>query len=128
MTQEVFTVDKTSSVLDACKLMREREVGLLMVVEDGRPKGLFAEQDVISRVVLLRKDPAKTLVEDVMTTKLYVERTDHTLLDASLTLQEHGLKRVPVVDDMGKLVGILSSTDIVRILAEYTLFDVFSKE
>ena len=128
MNTNVIAIGKDSSVLDACRLMAEKKVGTVVIVESGKPTAVLNERDIISQVILNERN-AKTLpVKDIAPSDFVVESADNTILDASLKMNENGLKRLPIVDETGRLVGILSSSDIVHILAEFTLFENFSKD
>src|SRR5437773_191909 len=67
-------------VLDAAVLMNEHKIGCLVVLEAGRVVGMFSERDILQRVVVPRRDPAETLVADLMTTEVVCCR-QHTSLD-----------------------------------------------
>ena len=68
LSRPVVTVPRTSTVMDAIRTMAEAQVGSVVVVDNGRLSGIFSERDVMLRVVLAKKDPERTLVEQVMTT------------------------------------------------------------
>lgn len=128
MKAEVETTDLTTSVFDACKIMSEKKVNTLVVIDQGKPVGLLSDQDIVNKVVVLQKNPVEVLVKDVISKDLVVEKEENTILDASLTMNQHDLKRIPIINEQGNLVGILSLTDIIHILAEFTLFENLSRE
>jgi len=108
----VFTVGPTATVLDAASLMNEHRIGAVVVVEDGRPVGMFTERDVLRRVVGDRRDPATTPVREVMTTKLVVSRSQADLDEVRSLFMERRIRHLPVVDDDGALVAMVSIGDV----------------
>lgn len=102
-----------ASVADAIRLMRDRGVGSLMVVEDSHLEGTFTERDVLDRVVLPRRDVERTKVRDVMTTPVWTVRADQSIDDAIRIMEGHGVRRLPVVRD-GTLVGVVSLRYVLR--------------
>jgi len=108
----VFTVAPTATVLDAASLMNEHRIGAVVVVEDGRPVGMFTERDVLRRVVGDRRDPATTPVREVMTTKLVVSRSEADLDEVRSLFMERRIRHLPVVDDDGALVAMVSIGDV----------------
>ena len=113
MTSDVVTIDPDSSVLDAAKLMAAKNVGALPVIDgDGRLVGMLSERDIVRRVVALEKDPARTPVRDAMTPQPVAVKPDYTLADAIRTMLQLNIRHLPVVDEEGNLVGIISVKDI----------------
>ena len=113
MTSDVVTIDPDSSVLDAAKLMAAKNVGALPVIDgDGRLVGMLSERDIVRRVVALEKDPARTPVRDAMTPQPVAAKPDYTLADAVRIMLQLNIRHLPVVDDKGNLVGIISVKDI----------------
>ena len=99
--------------------MRDRRVGTLVIVDDaGKAVGLLTDRDLVPRVVAAGGDPRATSVGEVMTEypKTVSERTP---IESALSLMRSGsFRRVPVVNDDGKLVGIVSLDDVLVLLAE----------
>lgn len=106
------TVAPDSSVLDSIRRMHDRDVGAAAVVEDGRLVGVFTERDVMNRVALHKKDVEKTLVRDVMTSEVVTAKRDMPYGDALQLMVGRHFRHIPVVDDDGNVVGILSARDL----------------
>jgi CBS domain-containing protein len=107
---DVATIEPDKSILDAVALMNDRRIGALIVVEDERVVGIFTERDLLTRIVGQR-DPAATLVREVMTTKLAVCTRDTGIESCRTAMSRHKIRHLPVIED-GKLVGLISSGDI----------------
>ena len=113
MTRNVITVSPGASVREAARLMREHNIGTLVVIDDGYPVGIITERDIAFRVVA-RDLGGDTPVEEVMSTQL-ITVSESTSIERVLdTMQKHGFRRLPVLKK-GRLVGILSLRDIFKL-------------
>jgi CBS domain-containing protein len=113
-------VEPNVSVMDAVAVMARHRVGAVVVVEKSKLVGIFTERDLMLKVVQERRDPTATLVRDVMTTDVMTMTEASTHDDASkLMLLEH-LRHLPILDDDGKVLGLLS----MRALLEERLEDL----
>jgi len=108
--QKPVTASAQITVAAAARLMKERRIGALLVVQDGRLAGIFTERDALFRVVAEGRDPAKTLVADVMTPNPRTISPDRPFGHALHLMYEGGFRHVPVVDD-GRPLGVVSSRD-----------------
>lgn len=108
---DVVTVVGTTTVLDASTLMVERGIGGVVVLDGDRLAGIFTERDVLRRVVAMRRDPAQTLVQDVMTTPVLTVTRETTLEECRATMTERRIRHLPVIDASG-LAGLVSSGDV----------------
>ena len=120
-TRQVVVVPPSLSVDEAARLMRERHVGCLVVVEQGDggrlPTGILTDRDIVLAVVARDAD-AKTLrVGDVMTATVATVRESDTLYDVLSTMRSRGVRRVPVTGAHGVLAGILTLDDVLNALA-----------
>ncbi|HXV64211.1 MAG TPA: CBS domain-containing protein [Vicinamibacteria bacterium] len=111
-TVPAVTVEPESSVLDAVRQMQEHNVGAAAVVEDGRLIGIFTERDVMNRVALHQKDVASTRVRAVMTRDPVTAKRDMPYGDALQMMVGQHFRHIPVLDDEGRVVGILSARDL----------------
>lgn len=108
--QELVTAPESATVVDAARLMREKRVGAVMVVEEGKLVGMFTERDALFRVVAESRDVQKTRLSDVMTRNPQTVGPGKTFSDALHIMHEGGFRHVPVVED-GRPVGIVSCRD-----------------
>ena len=118
--RNVVFVLARDSVADAARLMRERHVGSLVVVEGAevrRPVGMFTDRDVAVGVVALGLDPETTLVASAMRPGLVCAHAFEPLERAVALMRDQGVRRLPVVDGAGKLVGVLAADDVIDHLA-----------
>jgi CBS domain-containing protein len=109
---QVFTIGKHASVLDAALLMNEHRIGSLVALDDGRVIGMFTERDVLQRVVAGQRDPARTLVAEVMTTEVACCTIDTDLAEARGAMKNRRIRHLPVVDGDQKLLGMVSIGDL----------------
>jgi CBS domain-containing protein len=109
----VYSVPPTATVLDAVVRMNEQGIGALLVLNAGRPVGIFTERDVLRRVVAERKDPATTEVAAVMTRELVVVKPSIAVQDAMAVISETRCRHLPVVQE-GQVLGIVSIGDLTR--------------
>ncbi len=98
-------------VLEAVERMTRRRVGAILVVEDDKLVGIFSERDVLQRVVARERDPRTTRLGEVCTREPLAVRRDSHVKECVDLVKRHGIRHVPLVDDEGRPVGILSSRD-----------------
>lgn len=116
MTVNVVTVRPDETAVEAARKMAENDVGSVVVVDEkGTILGIVTEGDIVRRVVARGLDPSKTRVEDIMTRNPVTIYEDATLAAAAEYMREKGIGHLPVVNEHGRLVGIISRSDIVRI-------------
>jgi CBS domain-containing protein len=109
------SVPKTAKVIDAVNVMVENKVGAAIVMENGKPAGIFTERDVMTRVLHRKLDPATTPISEVMTSPIVPIDFRADPLEAIQLMREKHIRHLPVVDAEGKVVGMLS---IRHLLAE----------
>jgi CBS domain-containing protein len=117
--REVDLAEPAETVAEAARRMLERRVGTLVIIDDaGKPVGLVTDRDLALRVVATGADPRATSVADVMTAKPKTVG-EGTPIESALALMRSGaFRRLPVVNEDGKLVGIVSLDDVVGLLVE----------
>ena len=107
------TVGPNEHVFDALKLMVEKDIGSLLVVEFGKLAGIFTERDYARKLVLQGKSSQNTLVRDVMSTKLITVKPDDSLDFCMQLVTEKRIRHLPVMDQES-LVGMLSIGDLLK--------------
>ena len=110
----VHTIAPTATVLDALRLMADKGIGALVVTEGDAIVGIFTERDYARKIALLGRTSADTLARDVMTTSVRFVRPEHTSEQCMQIMSTGRLRHLPVVDDNGKLVGMISIGDLVK--------------
>lgn len=117
--RDVETAGPDQSVADTARRMRERSTGTVVVVdEEHRPMGLVSDRDVALRVVGMNRDPARTMLRDVMTPMPMTVLMDTSIETAIGHMRTGRFRRLPVVDGIGKLLGIVALDDILCFMAE----------
>ena len=109
--QEIVAVAPATPIIEAVRLMKERHIGALMVVESDRLVGILSERDVVFRVVAEERDAKSTRVADVMTANPETIRPEKPFGHALHIMCEGGFRHVPVVDAQGRAVGMVSARD-----------------
>jgi CBS domain-containing protein len=117
MTTNVVTVTKDTSVMKAAKIMLDKNIGSVIVVEDYRPVGIVTERDISYRVVAKDKKPSRVKIGEIMSSPLITVKQNTTLTEASKIMARHNLRRLPVIEG-NKLIGIITNKDIVAIAPE----------
>jgi len=108
--QKILTVEKDTTVREAAERMREMKVGAAMVVAKDKLIGIFTERDALFRVLAEGRDPATTVVKDVMTRNPQTISADRPVGHALHLMYEGGFRHVPVVED-GRPIGMVSARD-----------------
>jgi CBS domain-containing protein len=109
----VYTITPTASVFDAVKLMAEKSIGALVVLEGEKVVGIITERDYSRKIVLLARSSKETAVRDIMTTSVMYVLPNHTSEECMALMTEHRLRHLPVIDQ-GKLIGLISIGDLVK--------------
>jgi CBS domain-containing protein len=120
--ETVFTTCDTT-VATAARLMRHHHVGTLVIVEEmngGRrvPVGIVTDRDVVVEVMATGLDPNAITVGDIMGPDLVTARESEGVLETMQIMRYKGVRRLPIVDKDGQLVGIVSFDDLLEVLAE----------
>lgn len=114
MTPDVKAIWLTESLADAAELMWKNDCGVLPVIKDGRKViGLITDRDICMAAVMRDSKPSGVSIEEVMTGQVYCVNPEDDLDQALEIMQEHKVRRVPVVSAEGELEGILSMNDVV---------------
>jgi CBS domain-containing protein len=114
MTRNPRSVETNASVVEAARLMKEEDVGIAPVVEGGRLVGAITDRDIVLRVVVEGKDPQSTTVREIASTDLVTVDPQQDLDEALRLMARHQIRRLPVVEEDGKLVGVLAQADVAR--------------
>ena len=121
-TRDVVVVEKTESVQTAVDLMRSHHVGDVVVVEKrddrSKPVGILTDRDIVLEILAEHVDLASVNIGDVMSSELHTVREDTKFIDAIKVMRKNGIRRLPVVNGRGDLVGILTVDDVLSLLLE----------
>jgi CBS domain-containing protein len=111
-SNSVHTIAPTASVLDAVEAMNNRRIGALLVTEEGQLAGIFTERDVLQRVIGAMRRPSTTTINEVMSREVVSVGPDTDLDEVSSLMKERRIRHVPVRDDAGRILGMISIGDI----------------
>lgn len=111
--REVFTIDEDASVVDAIRMMAERSVGSLLVMQGQELRGIVTERDYARKVILKGRESETTRVGDIMSTELATATPDQTVKHCMELMTERRLRHLPVIVD-GAVVGLISIGDLVQ--------------
>ncbi|MDH3688353.1 MAG: CBS domain-containing protein [Gammaproteobacteria bacterium] len=114
---DVWTTVPDSTVYDAIKLMAEKEIGALPVVDQGHLVGIVSERDYARKIILQGKSSKNAMVREIMTLRVIYTQPDQRIEDCMAIMNENRIRHMPVVD-ADKLVGILSLGDLVNVIIE----------
>jgi CBS domain-containing protein len=114
MTSNPCTIDADKSVAYAAKMMRDEDVGLAPIVEGDKLIGMLTDRDIAVRVAAQGKDPEQVKVRDVASRKLVTIDPQQDLDEALRIMAKHQVRRLPVVEEDGRLVGVVAQADIAR--------------
>ena len=113
MTKDPKTCAPTDTVQRAAQLMKTEDVGPIPIVGDnGKLEGIITDRDIVLKVVAEGQDPKTTKLADVMSTDLITCTTDGDIEKTLDLMEDNQVRRIPVVDASGRLVGIISQADI----------------
>jgi len=121
MTEEVVYCVPGDVVTRVAQLMKTEDIGPVLIVDNEESRklvGIVTDRDLALKVVADGRDPNTTTVEDVMTRKLITCRADDDVEAALKAMAQYQLRRIPVVDDSMRLVGIISQADVATRVAE----------
>jgi len=113
MTHTVASCSPEMTLMDAAKLMNDLNIGDVVVMDDGKVRGIITDRDIVVRAVAKGIDPRTERIKDHMTTGIVAGRTDWDLDKAADTLAKHQIRRLPIVEN-DRLVGIVSLGDVAR--------------
>ena len=119
---QIATMEADRTVLDALRLLAEHGIGAVLVTDDGRLTGIFSERDYARRVVLEGKSSSTTPLREVMTSKLIHVTPVNTVDDAMQLMTDKRIRHLPVLDEAGTLVGVVSIGDMVKETIAYQQF------
>ncbi len=114
MTSNPSTVDPNKTVVEAARIMKQEDAGVVPVTENGRLTGMVTDRDIAIRVVAEGKDPQSTTVREVASTDLVTIDPQQDLDEALRLMAKHQVRRLPVVEEDGRLVGVVAQADVAR--------------
>lgn len=123
----VFSIDPNSTVYSALELMVERDVGSLLVMDNGRFVGIFTERDYARKVMLKGRSSKDTFIHDIMSEHPITVTPDATVEECMSLMTKRYIRHLPVIEE-NKLVGLISIGDIVKYIIEEQKFIIENLE
>lgn len=115
LTMTVYTVRPDALVGEVATLMVTHGVGDVIVVEEGKPIGILTDRDLVARIMAAGLDGKNVLVHDIMSTPLVTVPRNEEVGTAIALMSRHGIRRLPILDEAGKLVSILTLDDLLML-------------
>lgn len=113
---DIFSVPSDTTVYDAMRVMADKEVGALLVVDDGHLHGIVSERDYARKVILMGRSSKETPVSEILTEPLMTIAPDCSVDEAMRLITTHRIRHLPVVQN-DKLMGLISIGDLVQWIA-----------
>lgn len=117
--EQVVAVSLDTPATDVARTMGEKNVGSVVIISgDNRPLGILTDRDLAVRVMAQGTNPGEVRAEEIMTRNVVTFQDSMGIYEAIQKMTDAGIRRMPVVDNAGKLIGIVTMDDIVRMLGE----------
>lgn len=116
MTRPVATIEETASVFDAARLMADKKIGALIILEKDAPKAIVTERDFLTKVLARGLDYKGIQVKEVMTDNLVCVEWDTPLLEIGRKMSKNRFRHVVVLKS-ARIMGIITATDMVHMVA-----------
>ncbi len=113
MINDLATLDVSTSIKDAAKLMDEKDIGCIIVTKNQSPVGILTERDFVKRIIAKGK-PTTTVLEEVMSSPLIEIDPNETVWEAAQIMKTNNIHKLPVKKD-NQIIGIVTTTDLVKI-------------
>ena len=117
MTKKVEAISENETVFNTAKIMTSKKIGSVVVMKKNEPIGIITDTDLVRKVIAKYKDPKKTKVKEVMTKNVITITKDDSIRRASVLMSENKIRRLPVIDKDKGLIGIVTETDLTRIIS-----------
>ena len=118
MDVRVRTLDLKTTTREVARTMAKERTDCIVLVEGARPVGVITERDLVVKIMSDGFDPDKVLAQDIMSTALVTVSPDDTMGEAARLMSENKIRRLLVVDDERRLVGIATADDLAKVLAK----------
>ena len=110
---QIWSVEPKATIFEALEIMSEKEIGALLVMEDGKLTGIFSERDYARKVILKGKSSKETRVGELMTKKVFYINSQKTINDCMAMMTAKRIRHVPVIED-NQVIGIVTIGDVVN--------------
>ena len=124
---EIWSVTSSATVISALQTMAEKNIGALLVIDEGKLVGILSERDYARKVALKGKVSKDTAVREIMTERVLYVRPDESIEDCMALMTEKHFRHLPVIDN-GVILGLISIGDVVRIVISKQKFIIAQLE
>ncbi len=124
---EIYSVAPEATVYDALKMMADKKMGAVLVIEEGKLAGIITERDYARRAITHDESPKNTIVRDLMTKNVLYVGPDKTIEDCMFLMITKHVRHLPVMENE-RLIGIISINDVVKIIISEQKFALESLE
>jgi CBS domain-containing protein len=115
--RNVYSVISNLTVYEALKVMGEKNIGAILIIDDNNLKGILSERDYARKIVLKDKSSKETFVYEIMESNVFTVKLSDNLEDCMELMSEKRIRHLPVLED-GVVVGIISISDVVKAIIE----------
>jgi len=123
ISKEVLAVDEDTNIVDIAKLMSEAKTSYCLVTRDEKVVGIITEKDIVRRVVAEEKDPKNVKAVDIMSAPIIAVTGDTLLEDAAMLMAKHNIRKLAVLDNDEKLIGVVTAEALAKELATLLKFE-----
>ena len=120
---DIYSIDPEATVLDALRLLEQKNIGALLVMQGPKLAGIFSERDYARRMILHGRSSKETKVREVMTPEVFVISPDTTSGECMVHMTDRHIRHLPVVDGV-RVVGVISIGDVVLSVIDDLRFTV----
>lgn len=128
MTTRVCKADADENVQEVAKKMVAFGVGSAIIMKDDRPVGIVTEKDLIAKIVARDRIPSSVKVSEIMSSPLITIKPNTSVREAANLMIKKGIRRLPIVNNSGQLIGIITDNDILEISLDLGEFAALVKE
>lgn len=118
MHRDVQNIHEDDTVYDAVKKMNFFKISCLVVTRNSAPVAIITERDMLKRILVKNKDPTKTKIKDIMSMPLVTKKENTPISEIAKLMKDYAIRHIVIVSEEGKLIGIITQTDIVRYMRE----------
>ena len=116
--RDIWSINSNATVYDAIKVMAEKEIGALMVMDDAKPAGIISERDYARKIILKGRSSRETRVSEIMTTDVIYADAEQSIEGCMALMTEKRIRHLPILEK-GELIAVISIGDLVKsIIAE----------
>ncbi|MCK5474344.1 MAG: CBS domain-containing protein [Candidatus Aenigmarchaeota archaeon] len=115
MSKPVIVIEEDKTIQGAAFILREHNIRGLVVVRGHDAQGILTDRDIVAKVVAENLDPRNVAVKDIMVPKIITAKFDELINDVAKKMCANKVGRIPIVDDEGTIVGVVTETDITKL-------------